>query len=94
MWHILSSVTCCMCRYAFEALMFNEFHGQQDFYFTPYAQAAKGAKLPFVKVTGDTVLETFGFDTHGWWSNVSILVVLLVGYLTITLLLLTLRQRA
>ena len=83
------------CRYGFEALVYTEFHGAQPFYFTPYAQKrAPGAKLPSVEVDGDTVMETFGFATHDLGSNLRVLLLLLVIYLTITLVLLSLRRHA
>lgn len=84
---------CCTCRYGFEALVVNEFHGASGFFFTPYAQKRiPGAKLPSVEVDGDTILGTFGFELQNISNNVAILCLLLVCYLTLTLLLLTFKK--
>ncbi len=82
-----------LCRYGFEALVYNEYHGATGFFFTPYAQKRiPGAKLPSVEVDGDTILGTFGFETENIRNNVAVLVVLLCAYLTITLLLLIFKR--
>ena len=80
-------------RYGFEALVYNEYHGATGFFFTPYAQKRiPGAKLPSVEVDGDTILGTFGFETENIRNNVIVLCVLLLAYLTITLLLLIFKR--
>ena len=87
------TVTPMLCRYGFEALVYNEYHGATGFFFTPYAQKRiPGAKLPSVEVDGDTILGTFGFETENIRNNVAVLVVLLCAYLTITLLLLVFKR--
>lgn len=80
-------------RYGFEALVYNEYHGATGFFFTPYAQKRiPGAKLPSIEVDGDTILGTFGFETENIRNNVIVLCVLLLAYLTITLLLLIFKR--
>ena len=82
-----------LCRYGFEALVYNEYHGATGFFFTPYAQKRiPGAKLPSVEVDGDTILGTFGFETENIRNNVAVLVALLCAYLTISLLLLIFKR--
>ena len=86
-------INCWICRYGFEALVNNEFHGATGFFFTPYAQKRiPGAKLPSVEVDGDTILGTFGFELQSVTSNVAVLCLLLVCYLTLTLLLLIFKK--
>ena len=50
-------------RYAFQILLINEFHGLPKGYFIFTDPSNKDA--PGFPVSGDTILETFGFDTQG-----------------------------
>lgn len=91
--YVLVLKAVAVCRYGFEALVYNEYHGATGFFFTPYAQKQiPGAKLPSVEVDGDTILGTFGFEAENIGNNVAILLVLLCAYLTITLLLLVFKR--
>jgi len=73
-------------NYAYEALAVNEFHGfPVDFYFT---SPIKTSVLPPLRITGDGVLNEFGFDEFGFKEDIVMLCVLCVmwGGLTYTLL--------
>ncbi|KAF5834484.1 hypothetical protein DUNSADRAFT_8809 [Dunaliella salina] len=73
-------------NYAYEALAVNEFHGfPVDFYFT---SPIKTSVLPPLRITGDGVLNEFGFNEFGFEEDIVMLCVLCVmwGILTYTLL--------
>jgi len=49
-------------RYSFEGLLINEFHGVDGFRFTAFHQpGVPSDKVPHVDVSGDEILQTFGF---------------------------------
>ena len=50
-------------------------------------------QVPYVNVTGDQVLETFGFATNAWLSDVAGLLALMAAFLATTFLLLRYRGR-
>ncbi|GIL74182.1 hypothetical protein Vretifemale_4181, partial [Volvox reticuliferus] len=81
-------------RYAFEALLIGEFAGATGFRFTGYLEpGTPPEQVPYVDVTGDEVLQTFGFRTDAWWSDVGALLLLMCAFLTSTFLLLRFRGR-
>ncbi|KAL6745275.1 hypothetical protein V8C86DRAFT_42591 [Haematococcus lacustris] len=81
-------------RYAFEALASNEFHGATDFRFTAFHQPGTPPELvPHIDVTGDDILNTFGFQVDGYWPDVRRLLLLCAVFLTATYLLLKYRGR-
>ena len=93
MYKVIWKVAVAVCRYGFEALVYNEYHGATGFFFTPYAQKQiPGAKLPSVEVDGDTILGTFGFEAENIGNNVAVLLVLLLAYLSMTLMLLVFKR--
>lgn len=75
-------------NYAFEALLVNEFAGQRGFAFTSYTKPPVA-----VSVTGDQVLETFGFHPKAMLSDTGWLVAMAVGFLLLTYVLLHLKRR-
>ncbi|GFH16579.1 ABC2_membrane domain-containing protein, partial [Haematococcus lacustris] len=80
--------------YAFEALASNEFHGATDFRFTAFHQPGTPPELvPHIDVTGDDILNTFGFQVDGYWPDVRRLLLLCAVFLTATYLLLKCRGR-
>ncbi|GIL42172.1 hypothetical protein Vafri_236 [Volvox africanus] len=81
-------------RYAFEALLIGEFGGATGFRFTGYLEpGTPPEQVPYVDVTGDEVLQTFGFRTDAWWTDVGALLLLMCAFLTSTFLLLRYRGR-
>eukprot|EP00208_Stichococcus_sp_RCC1054_P008188 CAMPEP_0206149676 /NCGR_PEP_ID=MMETSP1473-20131121/37907_1 /ASSEMBLY_ACC=CAM_ASM_001109 /TAXON_ID=1461547 /ORGANISM="Stichococcus sp, Strain RCC1054" /LENGTH=1805 /DNA_ID=CAMNT_0053547157 /DNA_START=182 /DNA_END=5600 /DNA_ORIENTATION=- len=85
--------TLSFVRYGYEALLDNELHGMEDFFFTPYSQ--KGIpkeKIPSVRVSGDIVLGTFGFVPGSLPGDVACLWLLLAAFLAATFCLLKFRR--
>ncbi|KXZ50395.1 hypothetical protein GPECTOR_16g568 [Gonium pectorale] len=81
-------------RYAFECLLVGEFGGATGFRFTGYHQPGTPPdQVPYVDVTGDEVLQTFGFRSDAWLRDVGCLLCLMVAFLTSTFLLLRYRGR-
>ncbi|CAD7697824.1 unnamed protein product [Ostreobium quekettii] len=83
-------------RYGVEALLINEFHGTDGYFFTvSYHCIPMSGKQPKAAVTGDIILETFGF----WHSftdlrwDVLVLVAFMVANLALTYLLFKYRGR-
>jgi len=89
----LSPVTAVVTRgsyvnYAFEALLVNEFAGQRGFAFTSYTKPPVA-----VNVTGDQVLQTFGFHPKAMLLDVGSLVAMALAFLLLTYVLLHLKRR-
>ncbi|GFR46198.1 hypothetical protein Agub_g7729, partial [Astrephomene gubernaculifera] len=81
-------------RYAFEALLIGEFGGATGFRFTGFHQPGTPPdQVPYVDVTGDEVLQTFGFRTDAWLADVAGLLLLMCFFLASTFLLLRYRGR-
>jgi len=83
-------------RYGVEALLINEFHETDGYFFTvSYHCIQMSGKQPKAAVTGDVILETFGFS-HSWtffrW-DLFMLVIFMVVNLALTYLLFKCRGR-
>ena len=74
-------------NYAFEALLINEFHGAEGYYFNSYADSRLR-----VNVTGDEVLELFHFDANNLLLDISALFLVACTFFMLCFLLL-LRER-
>ncbi|CAG9464674.1 unnamed protein product, partial [Pedinophyceae sp. YPF-701] len=78
--------------YAYEALAANEFHGSPlDFTFTT---PLNSTRLPPLRVSGDGVLQEFGFDARRIPTDLVALVALSVGMIALALLILAVRAAA
>ncbi|WZN64353.1 pleiotropic drug resistance-like ABC transporter [Chloropicon roscoffensis] len=74
-------------NYAFEALLINEFHGAEGYYFNSYADSRLR-----VNVTGDEVLELFHFNANNLLLDISALFLVACTFFMLCFLLL-LRER-
>lgn len=93
-WPITWLVQLSYVRYAFEALLINEFHGAAGFRFTGFAPKGTAPDhIPHVDVTGDQILATFGFDLDTLRPDLCWLCGLCALFLTATFFLLKYRGR-
>jgi hypothetical protein len=70
-------------NFAFEALLVNEFHGAEGYYFNSYADS----KLR-VNVTGDEVLDLFDFNANNMMLDIAALLMTALSFFFVCFLLL------
>jgi hypothetical protein len=81
------------CRYAYEVLVVNEFDGAGVFQLTPFMPPGTPPEsIPHKDVTGTDVLKIFYVNTSAVSADLLCLILIAIGYITLTALLLHLRQ--